>query len=548
MTLLDHVKQIIVLSEIEGLTDTFFMEAKNSLNYVCNKAKLNQIEAVFFSHFLYNPDRAITIYDIGKQLGLDKIETMKYLDIVESLEKKKYIWRERQRRINNEHQLQYLIPLDIQRMVSKNNFTVTKTNGLTTEEFFNYVQSLFDKCSCDDISHDEYVKEIINLVNRNNKLPFLTDIIKLNLNDSDMTLFISLCYVYLDNQENEFTEKDIENIYRSGPYCNWRKLRTSINNTSHKLFTNKILDNVNKSGFGDRNYFCFTQDILNMLNQELDIKIENKENKKGLLLSNEIKEKPMFYNEKENNKLEDLFSLLKNDNFKKIQNRLSENGMMTGFACLFFGSAGTGKTETVYQLARKTGRDILYVDISETKSKWFSESEKLIKAVFTRYKNYVENNKMTPILLFNEADAIFIKRIQLDETRNGPGQTENAIQNIILQEMEDLKGILICTTNLTKNFDKAFERRFLYKIEFEKPSDDVRQKIWKSIIPELSDEEAKKMSVSFDLSGEQIENVAKKRSIDIVLKGEAPSLESMIELCRDEISDKDSSKCIGFRK
>lgn len=41
---------------------------------------------------------------------------------------------------------------------------------------------------------------------------------------------------------------------------------------------------------------------------------------------------------------------------------------------------------------------------------------------------------------------------------------ENSIQNIILQEIEQLDGILIATTNLAENMDKAFERRFLYKI------------------------------------------------------------------------------------
>jgi signal recognition particle GTPase len=49
---------------------------------------------------------------------------------------------------------------------------------------------------------------------------------------------------------------------------------------------------------------------------------------------------------------------------------LSEKGMRTGFACLFHGAPGTGKTETVYQIARQIGRDIFPVDIAQTKSMW----------------------------------------------------------------------------------------------------------------------------------------------------------------------------------
>ena len=40
---------------------------------------------------------------------------------------------------------------------------------------------------------------------------------------------------------------------------------------------------------------------------------------------------------------------------------------------------------------------------------------------------------------------------------------DNAMQNIILQEIEDLDGILIATTNQTSNLDSAFDRRFIYK-------------------------------------------------------------------------------------
>ena len=79
---------------------------------------------------------------------------------------------------------------------------------------------------------------------------------------------------------------------------------------------------------------------------------------------------------------------------------------------------------------------------------------------------------MAPILLFNEADAIF--GIRQEGATRAVDKMENSIQNIILQEMEKLDGILIATTNLTTNLDNAFERRFLYKIRFDRP-DEKRQ-------------------------------------------------------------------------
>jgi SpoVK/Ycf46/Vps4 family AAA+-type ATPase len=99
--------------------------------------------------------------------------------------------------------------------------------------------------------------------------------------------------------------------------------------------------------------------------------------------------------------------------------------MRSGFTCLFYGEPGTGKTETVNLIAKETGRDIMQVDISETKSCWFGESEKLIKKIFDKYRAFVEESKVAPILLFNEADAVIGKR--KDVTTGNVAQTENII-------------------------------------------------------------------------------------------------------------------------
>ena len=114
------------------------------------------------------------------------------------------------------------------------------------------------------------------------------------------------------------------------------------------------------------------------------------------------------------------------------------------------------KHNEVYQLARKTGRNIMVVDVPQLKSMWVGQSEKNVKALFDRYREQVKRAKLTPILLFNEADAIIGKR--KNGAENAVDKMENSLQNIILQEMEQLDGIMIATTNLQQNMDKAFER------------------------------------------------------------------------------------------
>jgi SpoVK/Ycf46/Vps4 family AAA+-type ATPase len=255
----------------------------------------------------------------------------------------------------------------------------------------------------------------------------------------------------------------------------------------------------------------------------------------------------MYYNKKEGDAIEKLTSLLQEENYQKIVNRLDGKNMRKGFTCLFSGGPGTGKTETVYQIARETKRNIFMVDISETKSMWYGESEKRIKQIFDSYRSAVEKSETAPILLFNEADAIIGKRKEFNSSSRAVDQTENTIQNIILQEMENLSGILIATTNLTQNMDSAFERRFLYKITFDKPSMESRKGIWNALLPDLPGSNAEELSGKFELSGGQIENIARKIEVDAIINGEDMRMEKLAQYCKDEILNGfNPSKRIGF--
>jgi len=233
------------------------------------------------------------------------------------------------------------------------------------------------------------------------------------------------------------------------------------------------------------------------------------------------------------------------EKYKKIRERMQKTGFRTGFACLFYGGPGTGKTETAYQLARETGRDIMVVDVPQIKSKWVGDSEKNIKALFDRYREQVKKCKTTPILLFNEADAII--GIRKQGAQSAVDKMENSIQNIILQEMETLDGIMIATTNLTQNLDSAFERRFLYKIKFEKPDAEVRQKIWQMMMPTLSEADAHVLATGYDFSGGQIENISRKATINAILHGEESNdLVRLTSYCKSEHLDTKADRKIGF--
>lgn len=254
--------------------------------------------------------------------------------------------------------------------------------------------------------------------------------------------------------------------------------------------------------------------------------------------------KNLYYNPSVEQQIQRLHSLLEEKNFRMVQKRLQERGFHKGIACLFYGSPGTGKTETVLQLAKSSGRDVMQVSMSQIRSKWVGESQKNIQEVFASYKERVRASKLCPILLFNEADAIIGNRMEV--TTSSVDKMENSIQNVILQEMENLEGIMIATTNLERSLDAAFERRFLYKIKFEKPSLQVRTKIWQSMLPDVDEATLSSIASQYDFSGGQIENIARKALVDDLLfySSDISNKERISTFCRQEVLSKNVIK--GF--
>lgn len=265
-----------------------------------------------------------------------------------------------------------------------------------------------------------------------------------------------------------------------------------------------------------------------------------------LVKPEDISPKQLFYNPAEAEQVQRLGDLLSKDKFRGVQQRLKESGLRQGFACLFYGDPGTGKTETVLQLARQTGRLIMRVDMSKLRDKYVGESEKAVQSLFDEYSALLRAKKEAPILLLNEADAILTRRNE--GSVNSVDKMENAMQNIILQALETFEGIVIATTNLTGSLDAAFERRFLYKIKFGKPCQEVKEKIWHAMLPDLAADETRELAKCYDFSGGQIENIKRKQVVDYLLYGKRVGYDHIVELCKEEKLAKNKPMgAIGFR-
>lgn len=320
-----------------------------------------------------------------------------------------------------------------------------------------------------------------------------------------------------------FTEiKNGENAEFNSGYLKLSDVE-SLENLDYEL-GDKLINN-----FGDKLYL-------------LEIKPRDLKSLKKIETEKIVK-KELFYNPKNIKDIKRLKNILKEENYKSLMDRLAEKGYNKGLTVALFGPPGTGKTETVLQMAKETGRDIIQLDLSSVRSCWVGESEKNIKAVFDSYKKIT--TKLKPILLFNEADGILTKRTDGVGNNSGVEKMENTMQNIILEELEKFEGIFIATTNLVGNFDKALERRFLYKLELCNPDLESREKIIKNQIPDVDDDIIKEMS-KFELSGGQINNISKKIEIDYILYGNKPTKDNVIDFCNKEKFDNDAKKVMGF--
>jgi len=362
-----------------------------------------------------------------------------------------------------------------------------------------------------------------------------------SMNKNERTLFYALLYRYHDMTDDDCGWWDFKDYYEPEDLDS---IQEKYKEQELTLQKKNVIEFVCVDGMVVKDRFHLTDEIKEKLLADAG-GLHDRTPVAGMVLNNTISDKKLFYDCTAQKQVDSLECLLSEVKFNDVRTSLKSNGLRSGFTCLFYGGPGTGKTETVYQLARKTGRDLLFADVTKLKSCWVGESEKNVKNLFNRYRRCVRESKVTPILLFNEADSIFGLRKEGAEA--AVDKMENSIQNIILQEMETLDGILIATTNLTQNLDKAFERRFLYKVKFDVPSVEVKSKIWHSMMPELSESQTLKLSSKFDFSGGQIENISRKSVIQTIVSGLKPSFEDIISYCNEELIDTPNRSCrIGF--
>ena len=255
-----------------------------------------------------------------------------------------------------------------------------------------------------------------------------------------------------------------------------------------------------------------------------------------------------------NEKTKNTLDLLLQQVDKKVVDKLKKWGIKDkkkgiDARIIFYGAAGTGKTITALALAKSLKKQVLSFDCSKILSMYVGESEKNVRKIFDDYKELCVKTKSQPILLLNEADQFLSNRVS--GQISGSDKMHNQMQNIFLEQIENFDGILIATTNLLDSIDKAFSRRFNYKIEFLKPNEKQRKMLWEKLLPETlpfdKDFDVNKL-VKAKLTGGQIELIIKNTAYKLAILDEPIfTIEDFLEeIAKEEKSMFDKDKKVGF--
>ena len=527
----------------EGFGDEAALALESDIKAVSDRFGISPKASVLLAAILENNGRnGCDENDLSEYIGCTRIEFIGFHAALREMEGRDVVTR--RTRGNN-----YSVCREALRAIERDaDFVPLGRSGLSADELFTRFRFVYADFHRDVIDCDRLLDDLLVLIGENQQLEFCRKVSEAFSNpvlcDSEKRFFLTLCHRYVSHGDKSVTiERLLQYI---GFMEDDQRIRRSLGAGRSDLQRSGLVTFGGEEGFQDAESLALSDEVRRTFFTEVTPAKEPEANSRDLVPSSTIKPRDLFFDGKVAEQMERLAELLDPGHFSGVQERLSEMGMRKGFAVLFSGAAGCGKTAGVYELARRTGRDVYAVDMSSLKSKWVGDSEKIVKGVFMKYREMCRTRELAPILLFNEADAVFSKRMQ--DPRDSVDQMMNAIQNICLDAMENLDGILIATTNLASNFcDEAFARRFIFKVEFSKPGPATRAKIWRSMLSGLSEEDSLTLAGRYDFSGGNIENVARKAAVGYVLSGRKADLE---ELCRysdeETLSSMNPSRRIGF--
>lgn len=526
-----------------------FSSIKGKTGYIKNVSSFlgtTKNQTIFFSILAdLSLQSLVTLENMASHIGCSILKLLTYMHELEALEARGYIKRKHgdNDNKNSYNDMGFKVPHNIIEALRTNDSSKLQTTSrCQLPEFLIRIANLVNDRGEESISTLQLYEGAKSMIENNRHLTYVK-YIDTSLRDinSKITMF-ALGFARLKGQINVNIESFASALFDD--LGEQLKYNQQIIAGTHELIARGML-RVEISEFMDEKVMTMNGSPSIILFEAYPDLLTDKAKRDDIIRHADIRVKKLFYPDSTNEQLRPFEMLIRKTRFKTYRKELRNNNLTAGITAIFHGAPGTGKTEAVYQLAKKSGRNIMMVDLSQTKSKWLGESEKVVKKIFDDYSALLANSAIEPILFINEGDGLFTRRVELGNRGTTADLAINTMQNIMLQELERFEGILITTTNLTGNLDRAFERRLTFKILFPVPDIHARTQIWKNKVPELTPVQASMLAKKFNITGGEIDIRVRHLLMKKVLNKNINIFRALEESCTNTIG-LEKTKKVGF--
>ncbi|MDD4990977.1 MAG: ATP-binding protein [Paludibacter sp.] len=412
-------------------------------------------------------------------------------------------------------------------------------------QFCGWIKRVIRNRSVSDFSMFELSEKVNDIERRNPNILQIQQLKELKVNEEERMILYYLIESVTDNEPTVNLRLIIIELFGIDNYISISSQFMQNEQDLQLKGLVKVNANGYVNGYFDDATIGLTEKAYDLLLADSKVLYKNSPKTDHTIIRHEsIIEKELFFNEKQGKEIDFFKESIKEENLDKLKSKLKQAGIQKSMIAIFEGVPGSGKTEVARQIAKSLQYDLFILDFTKMKSEYYSQSQKLVKEAFEEFRRVADANQNRMILLLNEADGLLHHRTN-SETNHSTDETENQIQNILLEEFEKGDYLIILTTNLLNNIDKAFLRRFLFKISFDYPDKSTMKKIYRSKLGWLSDKQLDELS-HIQLSGGEIDNVTVKVLMHEVFHNEKPSTYQLIDFCLQEKVEKRRLPKLGF--
>ena len=350
----------------EGLSEGAVMELKDDLDHITALYGMDAPGAVLFSAILEKSwtGSPMDDEDLAHFLGCSNIEFIRYHEELRNMEKAGIIQCAEGRcgRV-------FRVTEEAMKAVSKDcEFTPIKMTGLTTEELFNRFRMYFKAFRGNAMSSQELFDELESIVKYNEGLPFCRSVLDSPLftnecTANDFRMFFFMCHRFVTFGEMSV---DIDNLMSlTDPWDNDVFIRRQFSRGETALQSAGLVTFANEAGMVNTDALSLSDEVRSGFLCDIEPAPPARVPRRDVLSADSIQPKELFYNPEEGALIARLENLLEQENFQQVQARLGASGLRKGVNMLLYGGPGTGKSASVYELARRTGRDIFAVDMAK---------------------------------------------------------------------------------------------------------------------------------------------------------------------------------------